>query len=43
MKRRIKKIITSVCFQIGVNVIGLPEIITHDLSKAFIYKSKFHK
>lgn len=38
-----KKLILSVMFQIGVNVIGLPEIITHDLRKTIISKSKFHR
>jgi len=36
-----KKIITSIYFQIGVNIIGLPEIIKHDLP--FFSQSKFHK
>lgn len=40
---KIKKLIISVSFQIGVNVIGLLEIITHDLRKTIISKSKFHK
>lgn len=40
-----KKLILSVYFQIGVNVIGLPEIIKHDLSGTIVntYKSKFHR
>ena len=38
-----KKLIASVFFQIGVNVIGLPLIVTHDLSKTIIHKSLFHK
>ena len=38
-----KKLILSVFFQVGVNVIGLPKIITHDLSKTIIHKSSFHK
>lgn len=38
-----KKLILSVMFQIGVNVIGLPEIITHDLRKTIISKYKFHR
>jgi hypothetical protein len=37
-----KKLILSVFFQVGVNVIGLPEIITHDLSKTVVSKSIFH-
>jgi hypothetical protein len=41
--KKIKKLIISVSFQIGVNVIGLPEIITHDLTKTIINKSKFHR
>jgi len=38
-----KKLILSVFFQIGVNVIGLPVIIVHDLSKTVVNKSLFHK
>lgn len=38
-----KKLIISVFFQIGVNVIGIPEIVKHDLSKTFIHNSLFHK
>ena len=40
-----KKLILSVYFQIGVNVIGLPEIIKHDLTNTIVrtYKSKFHR
>lgn len=30
-----KSLITAVSFQIGVNIIGLPEIIKHDLKKIF--------
>ena len=41
--KKLKKLILQVYFQIGVNVIGIPEIIMHDLSKTIIYKSKFHK
>lgn len=41
--KRLKKIITIIEFQIGVNVIGLPEIFTHDLKGYFINKSIFHK
>jgi hypothetical protein len=37
------KLITMLYFQIGVNVIGLPELIKHDISKAFTSKSKFSK
>ena len=36
-----KKIITIIYFQVGVNVIGLPDIISHDIAKAFISKSKY--
>ncbi len=36
-----KKLITIIYFQVGVNVIGLPEIIKHDISKAFISTSKY--
>jgi len=43
MKRKIKQLITSVTFQIGVNIIGLPIFETHDLTKSFISNSKFHK
>jgi len=39
-----KKLITIVEFWIGVNVIGLPIIHTHDISSAYIVeKSKFHR
>jgi len=38
-----KKLIISVFFQIGVNVIGLPLIVTHDLSKTVVSFSNFHK
>jgi hypothetical protein len=38
---KIKKLITVVFFQIGVNVIGIPEIISHNLNSAIISKSKF--
>ena len=43
MKRKIKQLITSITFQIGVNIIGLPIFVTHDLSKSFISISKFHR
>ena len=43
MKRKIKQLITSVTFQIGVNIIGLPIFKTHDLSKTIISTSKFHR
>lgn len=35
-----KKLITMIYFQIGVNVIGLPEIFKHDLTeqKTFVNK-----
>ena len=36
-----KKLILAVYFQVGVNVIGLPEIVKHDLTKTLISKSKF--
>ena len=42
-KLKIKKLITMVTFQIGVNVIGLPEFFTHDLRKTIISKSNFNK
>jgi len=38
-----KKLITSVCFYIGVNVIGIPEMVKHDLSKSVVSKSVFHR
>lgn len=38
-----RKLITAIYFQIGVNIIGIPEIVKHDLTKTFIYKSNFHK
>lgn len=38
-----KKLITIIYFQIGVNVIGLPDIFSHDLSYTIISKSKYHK
>lgn len=38
-----KKLITIIYFQIGVNVIGLPDIFSHDLSYTIINKSKYHK
>lgn len=37
-----KKLIISVFFQIGVNVIGIPKIVMHDLSKTIVSNSKFH-
>jgi hypothetical protein len=36
-----KKLITMIYFQIGVNVIGMPDIISHNLASTFISKSKF--
>ena len=39
--KKIKKIIVIVSFQIGVNIIGLPIFIEHDIYKAYISKSKF--
>lgn len=36
-----KKLITIIYFQIGVNVIGLPEIFKHDLTKSFVSQSLF--
>lgn len=39
--KKVKKIITVVYFQIGVNIIGIPEIIKHDISKVFVSKSNF--
>lgn len=38
-----KALIVAVYFQIGVNVIGLPDIIKHDISSCYIGKSKFHR
>lgn len=38
-----KKLITILYFQLGVNVVGLPDIISHYLGKYFIHKSQFHK
>lgn len=40
---KIKKLIISVSFQIGVNIIGLPIFDTHDLSKYIVSTSKFHR
>lgn len=40
--KKVKKLIVSVSFQIGVNIIGLPIFETHDLSKTIISTSKFH-
>lgn len=34
----VKKLITVVYFQIGVNVIGLPEIVAHNIAKALAPK-----
>ena len=42
-KKTMRKLITIVFFQIGVNVIGIPEIFKHDISKTIIHKSIFHK
>lgn len=42
MKCKMKKIITILCFQIGVNVIGIPEIYKHYIS-TFWYKKKQSK
>jgi hypothetical protein len=41
--RKIKNLIVSIAFQVGVDVLGFPCIVTHDLSKYIISKSKFHK
>jgi hypothetical protein len=38
-----KSLIVAVYFQIGVNVIGLPEIIKHDISKCYVSNSKYHR
>jgi hypothetical protein len=40
--KKIKKLIVSISFQIGVNIIGLPIFETHDLSKTIISKSDFY-
>lgn len=40
---QMKKLIASITFQIGVNVIGLPIFHTHDLRKTIISISLFHK
>lgn len=37
-----KKLIASVFFYVGVNIIGIPEMITHDLSSTIISNSNFH-
>ena len=37
-----KKLITSVFFYIGVNIIGLLELFKHDISKTVISNSNFH-
>ena len=39
--KKLKKIITAVYFQIGVNIIGLPEIVKHDIVKAYKVESKY--
>lgn len=41
--KKLKKLIVSVTFNIGVNIIGLPMFITHDLRKTIISNSNFHK
>jgi hypothetical protein len=38
---KIKKLITVVFFQIGVNVVGIPEIISHNIKSTIISKSIF--
>jgi hypothetical protein len=38
-----RKLIYSLTFQIGVNIIGLPEFVTHDFRNTIISTSKFHK
>ena len=38
-----KKLIASIVFQIGVNVIGLPEFVRHYFAKSIVSKSLFHK
>ena len=40
--KKIKKLITMISFQIGVNIIGLPIFEIHDLSSTIISKSNFH-
>lgn len=41
MKKKTFTLFTYVYFQIGVNVIGIPEIFKHDISKSFISTSKY--
>lgn len=41
--RKLKKTIALIYFQIGVNVIGLPDFHLHDLRTFPIQKSKFIK
>lgn len=41
--KKVKRLIVSVSFQIGVNIIGLPIFETHDLSKTIASTSKFHR
>ena len=42
---KIKHLISICTFQIGVNIIGLPEFVNHNINmnKYFTQKSKFHK
>lgn len=39
--KKIKKLITIVSFQIGVNIIGLPIFHYHDITKSYVSKSNF--
>jgi hypothetical protein len=37
-----KKLIIIIYFQIGVTILGFPDIINHDISKSIISKSKYY-
>jgi len=41
--KNIKRLIVSISFQIGVNIIGLPIFETHNLSKTIISNSNYYK
>lgn len=43
IKNRIFKGIIKVEFWIGVNIIGIPQIHTHELAKYQILKTKYHE